>query len=211
MKATLEDMTPYIAAFCGALEVMTEEDEGFILIDKGNVTAAFLKDPQGIYKGKTALSRLSQVSSPEFSLRKYADAEYETALSICSSEGLIVENHAAPTEATPIVLDQEKLERLMKQPGVHAVSAFFEGFAVQSIGDADFDQVAAMAEDLLRAGTKISKDMRIGMLDQMILETGSGKLIIAPYGDLYLCVLANADTNLGLIRVALKGLLTEVS
>ncbi|RPJ52578.1 MAG: roadblock/LC7 domain-containing protein, partial [Methanobacteriota archaeon] len=88
--------------------------------------------------------------------------------------------------------------------------AFFEGFPVQSFGDADFDLVAAMAEDLLRAGTKIAADMKIGVLDQAILETDNGKLILAPYGDLYLCVLTDPDANLGLVRIALKSIQSEV-
>ena len=95
------------------------------------------------------------------------------------------------------------------QPGVIAVSAFSEGFSVQSLGEADFDQVAAMAEDLLRAGIKIAGDMKIGLIDQIILETDSGKIIIAPYGDLYLCVFTGPDVNLGLIRVVLKSIQSD--
>jgi predicted regulator of Ras-like GTPase activity (Roadblock/LC7/MglB family) len=38
----------------------------------------------------------------------------------------------------------------------------------------------------------------------MILETPAGKLIIAPYGDLALCILAEPDANLGLIRLSMR-------
>jgi predicted regulator of Ras-like GTPase activity (Roadblock/LC7/MglB family) len=71
--------------------------------------------------------------------------------------------------------------------------------------------VAASAEDLMRAGTKIAGDLKIGALDQMILETDENKFIIAPCGDLYICVFTTADAHLGLIRVVLKNIQSEIS
>ncbi|KAF5045581.1 hypothetical protein DSECCO2_479730 [anaerobic digester metagenome] len=65
--------------------------------------------------------------------------------------------------------------------------------------------MAAVAEDLLRAGVRITADMDMGDLAQVILETPAGKLIIAPYGDLSLCILAKPDANLGLIRLSIRG------
>lgn len=59
-------------------------------------------------------------------------------------------------------MSAECLEQVARQPGVIAVSVFHEGFALQSLGSADFDQVAAVAEDLLRAGTRITGDMEMG-------------------------------------------------
>jgi predicted regulator of Ras-like GTPase activity (Roadblock/LC7/MglB family) len=106
-------------------------------------------------------------------------------------------------------LDQSKLQKILSQPGVIAVSAFFEGFPVQSMGDADFEHVAASAEDFMRAGVKIAEDMKAGPLEQMILETADNKFIIAPCGDLFLCVFTTADTQLGLIRVVLKSIQSE--
>jgi predicted regulator of Ras-like GTPase activity (Roadblock/LC7/MglB family) len=51
--------------------------------------------------------------------------------------------------------------------------------------------------------------MSAGPLDQMILETAENKFIIAPCGDLFLCVFTTADTQLGLIRVVLKSIQSE--
>jgi predicted regulator of Ras-like GTPase activity (Roadblock/LC7/MglB family) len=109
----------------------------------------------------------------------------------------------------PPLLDEKTIQKILKQPGVIAISAFFEGFAVQSAGRADFEQVAANAEDLFRAGKKIAREIDIGPLNQIILETGRGKLIIAPYGDLNVCIFTEPDANLGLIRVAIKGMQAE--
>lgn len=104
------------------------------------------------------------------------------------------------------LLDDKRLFRIQKQPGVLAVVAFYEGFPVKSMGSGDFEQVAALVEDFLRAGERLAADMKMGRFCQVILETGERKCIIAPYGDLYLCLLTKADTNLGLIRLAIRNL-----
>ena len=106
----------------------------------------------------------------------------------------------------PPLLDERMIQKILKQPGVIAVSTFFEGFAVQSAGRADFEQVAANAEDLFRAGKKIAREIDIGPLNQIILETGKGKLVIAPHGDLNVCIFTESDANLGLIRVAIRSM-----
>ena len=109
----------------------------------------------------------------------------------------------------PPLIDEKALQKVLRQPGVIAVSTFFEGFAVQSVGRADFEQVAANAEDLFRAGKKIAQEIEIGPLNQILLETGRGKLIIAPHGDLNVAIFTEPDANLGLIRMAIKGLQVE--
>ena len=101
------------------------------------------------------------------------------------------------------------LLKIRNQPGVIAVSAFFEGFPVQSVGDEDFEHVAALAEDFMRAGAKVACELGIGEVDQLILETSQNKCIIAPCGDLSLCILTKADAQLGLIRVLLQGIQKE--
>jgi predicted regulator of Ras-like GTPase activity (Roadblock/LC7/MglB family) len=104
------------------------------------------------------------------------------------------------------LLEDKRLFGIQKQPGVLAVTAFFEGFPVKSTGSGDFEQVAAVAEDFLRAGEKMAGDMKMGGLGQIILEAGERKCIIVPYGDLFLCLLTTADSNLGLIRLAIRNL-----
>ena len=111
----------------------------------------------------------------------------------------------------PELLDETRLRKIISQPGVLAVSAFFEGFPVQSLGEEDFEHVAASAEDFMRAGTKIAQEMKIGNLDQLILETAQNKFIIAPCGDLYLCIFTTAEAQLGLIRVVLKSIQKEIT
>jgi len=173
-----------------------------------------------------------------FSLRRYDAAEFSLAVRISREEHLLFaeEEPASPAEsepapqlakppltridvgttepATPVppeYLDETHLRKIISQPGVIAVSAFFEGFPVRSIGNADFEHVAASAEDFMRAGMKITQEMNTGNLDQLILETAHNKFIIAPCGDLYLCIFTTADAQLGLIRVVLKSIQKEIA
>ncbi len=221
-----------LKAFCGAVEIRTSSGTGFILVNEGRLQAAMFRTATDSYKGGSALSSMTMDSgdagaAQTFHLRKYNDAEFARALEICSQSGLLIaeEETPAPTAEPPLAdtgetsretsgappeLDQSKLKKILSQPGVIAVSAFFEGFPVQSMGDADFEHVAASAEDFMRAGVKIAQDISAGPLEQMILETAENKFIIAPCGDLFLCVFTTADTQLGLIRVVLKSIQSEV-
>jgi predicted regulator of Ras-like GTPase activity (Roadblock/LC7/MglB family) len=104
----------------------------------------------------------------------------------------------------PDSLQDAFLERIRRQPGVLAVLAFHEGFAVKFTGSGDFEKVAAVAEDFLRSGQKIISDMNMGGLDQITLEAGDKKCIVAPYGDLCLCLITTGDVNLGLIRIMIR-------
>jgi len=218
-----------LMVFRGAIEIRTTDGNGFILVDKGKMVAAYFRNGSDIFHGKTALAYMTLDSgdadtAKKFRLRKYNNTEFDSALNICRETGLLIveekqETAAAeepektmevPATTPPNLLDRSKLKKILSQPGVIAVSAFFEGFPVQSIGDADFEHVAASAEDFMRAGTKIAEEMNIGHLDQMILETADHKFIIAPCGDLFLCVFTTADAQLGLIRVVLKSIQAEV-
>ena len=108
------------------------------------------------------------------------------------------------------LLDDQRLWDIQKLPGVLAVIAFYEGFPVKSTGSGDFEQVAAAAEDFLRAGERLAREMKLGEFCQIILEAGEKKCIIAPYGDLFLCLITRADTNLGLIRLAIRNLQARI-
>lgn len=104
------------------------------------------------------------------------------------------------------LLDEKRLNVIQRQPGVLSVIAFDEGFPVKSMGRGDFEQVAAIAEDFLRTGERVTSDMRMGVLDQITLEGREKKCIIVPYGDLSLCLITTPDANLGLIRLAIRHL-----
>ncbi|MHB8164738.1 MAG: roadblock/LC7 domain-containing protein [Methanoregula sp.] len=220
-----EGLIPYLMAFRGAIEIETGSGNGFILTENGKLKAAYFKSGENTSRGKEALSYL-MADSPEtglkqtFNLRKYSDDEFNRALTIANDENLLLsvppQKPAVPLEVDPdpvmpVLLDEKNLRKIASQPGVIAVSTFFEGFPVQSMGDADFEHVAALAEDLMRAGARIAQEMKVGALDQLILETAENKFIIAPCGDLFLCVFTTSDAQLGLIRVVLKSIQAEIT
>ncbi|MDH7593022.1 MAG: roadblock/LC7 domain-containing protein [Methanomicrobiales archaeon] len=204
-----EEVQPFINPLYGAVCIRNKSMDGFILVEKGRYLAVYFRDDGSEFTGDAALDRLRTNNTLEFELRGYSADEMNAALSTW------VENYVKPTEAksSPSVnrgLKPEALEVIQRQPGVIAVAAIDEGFTVLSTGSADFEQVGAIAEDLLRAGVSISSDLGIQPLEQMLLETPKAKLIIAPVGDLNLCVLSEAKANLGLIRIAIKKLQSEV-
>jgi len=230
-----EGLMQLLMDFRGAIEIDTASGHGFIITENGNLVAAYFRNSIGSFRGKSALSHMITESgeggdAPQsFTLRNYSAAEFSQAFEVATTEDLLIngeqlaevpspvaepEDEGADLPATPGVpdrLDEDTLRKIVSQPGVIAVSAFFEGFPVQSIGEADFEHVAALAEDLMRAGTKIAQEMKIGVPDQLILETAENKFIIAPCGDLFLCIFTTSDAQLGMIRVVLRSIQQEMA
>jgi predicted regulator of Ras-like GTPase activity (Roadblock/LC7/MglB family) len=225
-----EGLLQYLMAFKGAIEIDSGRGEGFILTCNGELIAAYFKDKQGVYRGSSAVQYLmatpdndTGLNQQNFILRAYGDKDFAEVMELCTQGRLLIETALSgdttvsiPEKTSPLprhtspLLDESTLTRIIRQPGVVAVSAFYEGFPVISAGEADFEHVAARAEDLLRAGTTIAQDMNLGQPDQLILETAENKFIIVPCGDLFLCIIARADAQLGLMRVLLKSIQTEV-
>ena len=226
-----EDAVRRLMSFAGTIEIDTGSGHGFILAEKGTLLAAYFRSDEGVFRGKGALSCMSldsdEADEQSFKLRSYSSDEFAQAVRIAKEENLLMigGEPAYPEEGSeksppqkkrssqpsaPRLPDEARLRKIQNQPGVIAVSAFFEGFPVQSVGNEDFDHVAALAEDLMRAGTKIAREMGIGAPDQIILETSGNKCIIAPCGDLSLCILTTADAQFGLIRVVLKSIQDEI-
>lgn len=233
-----EGVIQELLSFVGAIEIETGSGHGFILADRGTLVSAYFRSEQGVFRGKDALSHMALDSDgmeeQSFRLRIYDPGEFCQAVRISEEEHLVlagedtasrreippVSRPRSPTPAeksgtepgvSPRLPDETRLRKIMEQPGVIAVSAFFEGFPVQSLGDEDFEHVAASAEDFMRAGMKIAREMGIGDLDQLILETEKNKFIIAPCGDLSLCIFTTADAQLGLIRVVLRNIQKEIT
>ncbi|MDK2891105.1 MAG: hypothetical protein PWR21_1737 [Methanoculleus sp.] len=206
--SALASISPH---FTGAVRIDESEGTGFVLVQNGNPYAAAIEDSgKGLLlSGDEAYRYLLDQPSLNYELIAYTAEETETALEVSQETGCRVSEGGLKPAAPAGSADTDSLDQIARQPGVIAVSVFHEGFALQSLGSADFEHVAAVAEDLLRAGTRITADMEMGDLSQMILETPAGKLIIAPYGDLSLCILAKSDANLGLIRLSIRGMQDE--
>jgi len=223
-----EGLRQFLMTFRGLIETETPSGHGFILVDNGKLVASYFKNARGIFRGDDALAPMDMESQGDFSssqifnVRKYSDEEFFRSVQIAQEEDLLlhepvtlgdegIEPDIDEIADLPEPLDETKLKKIKSLSGVIAVAAFYEGFSIQCIGNADFEHVAASAEDLLRAGTRIARDLKIGSLDQMILETDENKFIIAPCGDLFICVFTTAEAHLGLIRVVLKNIQSEIS
>ncbi|HII75818.1 MAG TPA: roadblock/LC7 domain-containing protein [Methanolinea sp.] len=211
-----EDRPGGASPFTGKVEILTDEGAGLLIVDNGRVDAAYYHDNAGDYRGKDAVVHLQHRSEEAgLSIRyiqyRYSPGQASDAIQICRREGLsLFEEDTHAKKPVRAGLDDALIARLSGQPGVRAVSIFFEGFPVQSVGDGDFEQVAAMAEDFLRAGRKMAENIRMGVPDQITLESDQGKCIIAPYGDLFLCLLTDSDANIGLIRLAIRTIQKEL-
>ena len=203
--SALASISPH---FTGAVRVSETGGTGFVLIQAGKPYAsAFENRSKGLLlSGDEAYRYLFDRPSLESELIAYTAGETEVAREASREAGCLVTEGGAKPSSRIGSVDTSSLDQIARQPGVVAVSVFHEGFALQSLGSADFEQVAAVSEDLLRAGTRITGDMEMGDLSQVILETPTGKLIIAPYGDLSLCILTKPDANLGLIRLSIRGM-----
>ncbi|KLK87586.1 dynein regulation protein LC7 [Methanoculleus sediminis] len=203
--SSLASISPH---FTGAVRISEPGGTGFVLVQSGKpYAAAFENSSKGLLlSGDEAYSYLFDRPSLDSELIAYTAEETEAAREASREAGCLISEGGAKPSSRIGSVDTSCLDQIVRQPGVIAVSVFHEGFALQSLGSADFEQVAAVAEDLLRAGTRITGDMEMGDLSQIILETPAGKLIIAPYGDLSLCILTKSDANLGLIRLSIRGM-----
>jgi predicted regulator of Ras-like GTPase activity (Roadblock/LC7/MglB family) len=181
---------------------------GYLLVDKGAPIGAHFSDDFRNLMGNEALEYIRELPILEYEIKIYDTDEMNLAINHCAAQGWMIPDSSPRSESADAetLVTEETLLSIAKQRGVIVVSAFFEGFPVQSVGIGDFEYEAAIAEDLLRAGKKISDDLGIGPLDQMIIETPKGKYLIAPYDDLSLFVHTTPDAHLGMIRLALKGI-----
>ncbi|MDD1679237.1 MAG: roadblock/LC7 domain-containing protein [Methanomicrobiales archaeon] len=209
-SGTLDYIRPFISPLVGVLYVSGTPGEGFLLIDRGTVVACLVLTQTSEMKGNAAYERLRSEPALNFVVRKHTAEEFRSAREFCEGQGLLIACDESGKPLQKVASKEWNLDKIQKQPGVLAVSAFHEGFAVQSTGNADFDQVAAVAEDLLRAGVEIAGELAIEPLDQLVLETSQGKFIIAPYGDINICVFTKPDVNLGLIRMAIRNIQSEI-
>ncbi|MCX6694078.1 MAG: roadblock/LC7 domain-containing protein [Methanomicrobiales archaeon] len=196
--------------FRGVFRISTGQGEGAFLIDRGCIHGAFYRERDLVFVGDMAVARAdasaleSVAGGAECTLMRYSEEEFNTALDISKRQGLGISSSREGSE--PKALSEAHLNRIADQPGVIAVSACYEGYIVKSVGEGDFEQIAALAEELFRAGMKTVLEMEIGTLDQITLETGERKLIVVRAGDLCVCVIASNDANLGLVRIALKSI-----
>lgn len=207
---------------------------GFIIMDNGTVlAAAFTMLSITLYQF-SAIDRMMSLTSVRSEIIALTDDEIRSLVKAYPSAALVAEGgektaepdvaaEAGLQEPAPVPVPEKTAtdaefpemrgpagyEQLVSSftamPGVIGSALVADGFPVYQYGsDVDFEHVAAATEDMVRAGTRIATELLLGETGQIILETPENKVIIAPINDMFLCVLARADTNLGLIRLNIR-------
>ncbi|MCQ8893671.1 MAG: roadblock/LC7 domain-containing protein [Methanolinea sp.] len=202
--------------FSGRVEVLTAEGAGLLLVREGECIAACYREKDRELRGGDAITYLMQRKGegrgePRFIQYRYTPDEVAVAEKYCLNRGFSTQKKGISRPGPGGRIEEGALSRLVELPGVRAVLVFFEGFPIQSLGDMDPEQAAAAGEDFLRAARKMSRDIHVGEPQQVTLEGDRGIFIIIHDGDLSLCVMAEADAHLGLLRLALKSLQQKVT
>ncbi|KQC05648.1 MAG: hypothetical protein APR53_06840 [Methanoculleus sp. SDB] len=110
-----------------------------------------------------------------------------------------IETSAPPVKA-PESEERAELRHILTWPGVKAASIFDNGLNLQAIGDHPLDGVVAIGEDAVRAAIDLSSVLGRGRFVQITIELPSGTVIIKPYRNAMLCILATDQIHLGQIR-----------
>jgi len=212
-EASVADLLKdYGQQFKGCIYVYRHEQgpgsAGFILLDNGTVLAASLAS-QGINLYQlNALHRMMTLEGVRSKIVELSDDEIRTIIMEAPGAAVNV-TPGAPKKQTPLIAKEKAeydyiLSLLTSLPGVLAAALVADGLPVFQHGEADFEHIAAATEDMVRAGSRITRELQLGATDEIILETPGYKAIIAPVSDMFLCVLAKGDTNLGLIRLNIR-------
>jgi len=205
LECPFAELAEYTGQIVAGVKAYADRGYGYLIMENGIPAIGYFSSEDGDYRGNEAILFFREPHKFIFEIYTYSETELRDAVIHAVNQRWLVDHQTLPPEEKGELSEDQKLEKILKQPGVLAVAAFFEGFPVHSRGKGDFDKVAAIAEDLHRAGGKIAGDLGIGALDQIILETSEAKFILAPFGDLFICVLTTTNANLGLIRLAIKG------
>jgi predicted regulator of Ras-like GTPase activity (Roadblock/LC7/MglB family) len=211
-----EVLKDYGHDFRGCIRVEKGENsrssQGFILMEDGNVLAsAFATLGITLYQ-MNALDRM--MSLKDARLKIYSYSEEEKSMVFDTYPDSVIGDLPQKTEALeeapaapePSRISYDVLLSMVTQlPGVMAAALVLDGLPIYQQGQhVDFEHIAVATEDMVRSGTKIATELQLGSAEQIILETPSNKVVIAPINDMFLCVLTAAEANLGLIRLSIK-------
>ncbi len=212
--ATVADLLKqYGQQFKGCIHVYRLEQgqgsEGFILIDNGTVLAAALSS-QGINLHQLdalyrmmALEGVTVEGRRDDGRRDQGGDAGERRNRRSTSPRPRRRNRSMPVAKEKAEYDHI-LSLMASLPGVVAAAFVADGLPVFQQGKTDFEHISAATEDMVRTGARIAGELQLGTAEQIIIETQNYKVIIAPVSDMFLCVLARGETNLGLIRLNIR-------
>ena len=88
-----------------------------------------------------------------------------------------------------------------------------DGFLLGSAGRVgmDLEEVGVLASSEVNCAKVLTDEMESGKLNQIILEYNSGRVVLELIGtDIILAVIGTTQSNLGMLRLAINNLKTEV-
>jgi hypothetical protein len=115
-----------------------------------------------------------------------------------------VQSHIAPAISSE-ESDEERIREIVRQPGVEGVAIFKEGMEILSTGHINFRKARAQIDERLRWGMKATAVMKKGSFVQITDQFEDGDIIIAPFRDVFVCVVTSSDASLGAIRSLIRG------
>jgi len=232
MQAPLQWIFSHTTRFVGAVRITMQDGEGFLLVHKGEPLAAQFRHPLKSLSGPPALKYFGSQPTLEFGLWKYEPGEMREALALSAEAKALlhpdrelpminapkesekrslasetVENGEEGSHDAPPEPESEPLRAVLQQPGVTAVACFVDGLCISSAGDIDADYTVAFAEDMRRWSLGLHSAVPAsGAFVQMTLFYRGGNVIIAPYGDEYLCIFTTPEVQFGQIRRMIREL-----
>ncbi|KLK88007.1 hypothetical protein SZ63_08470 [Methanoculleus sediminis] len=226
MQAPLPWIFSHTTRFSGAVRITMQDGEGFVLVQKGEPLAAQFMHPLKSLSGPSALKYFGSQPLLDFGLFRYEPQEMREALALSAEmQALLQPGNGSPTAGRPaendphgdsvtetrhedavphdasIPKEPDSFRTLLRHPGVTAIACFADGLCTSSVGEIDAEYTVAFAEDLLRWAIRLqSVAPSNGAFVQMTLFYRGGNVVIAPYGDEYLCIFTRPEVQFGQVR-----------
>jgi predicted regulator of Ras-like GTPase activity (Roadblock/LC7/MglB family) len=215
VKPIADALKDYGHDFRGCIRVRYGENgrhsEGFILIDDGSVLASAFSTMGITLYQVNALDRMMSLKDVRLKIYSFSEDDKSQVFSLYPDA---VIGDLPPQEGAEALVETAAPERIsyevllstvIQLPGVLAAAMAADGLPIYQQGQhVDFEHIAVATEDMVRSGTKIATELQLGTVEEIILETPSNKVVIAPINDMFLCVLTSADANLGLVRLSIR-------
>ncbi len=219
VKTVPEALREYGHDFRGCILIKQGENgmasEGFIIVEDGNVLASAFSTMGIMLYQMNALDRMMALKAPSLRVLAYGEEDKAQVFSgypdsVIGGMTYAPEENAVDAEVPAIpelnhIPYDVLLSTVVQLPGVVAAALVVDGLPIYQQGQhVDFEHIAVATEDMVRSGARIAGELQLGSADQIILETPSNKVVIAPLNDMFLCVLTSADANLGLVRLSIR-------
>jgi predicted regulator of Ras-like GTPase activity (Roadblock/LC7/MglB family) len=116
------------------------------------------------------------------------------------------ETPVAPPAETRHTAENDKIREILRQPGVEGIALFGERVELTSTGHVDFKKVMDTVEKRVHWAKEMSAKMKMGPFSQITHQFEMGDVIIAPFGDDFICIVTSSEAPLGSIRSLIRSI-----